>query len=179
MSNDILDQPVPDHGNIDIKATAIKFGIIGGLAGILVSLIVFFANLQYESWSKWLQTLVMLAAIVTGIMAIASANKGKIIPFGSLFKGGMLITLILTVFAIVYFLVYSNVIEPDFIHNLLEETRKQMMEKGLSEEQAEAALKISEKFMTPGVMSVISFLSSLVVGAIISLICAAIFKTEK
>ena len=179
MSNELSDQPLPDKNGIDIKTNAVKFGLIGGFAGILVSLSIFFANLQYESWSKWLQSLVMLAAIILGIKAIADANKVKLISFGDLFKGGMLITFILSLISILYFLVYSNIIEPDFIDNLMDVSKKEMLEKGLSEEQTETALNISRKFMSPGIMAVISLVSSLIIGAITSAIGAAIFKNEK
>ena len=179
MSNDTLDQPIKQDGNLDIKSNAIKFGIIGGLGGVIVSLILFFANLQYESWSKWLQSIVMVVAIISGIKAISDANKNKLVPFGSLFGGGMLITVIISVISIVYFLVYSNFIETNFIDNLLEVSRKQMAEKGLSEEQVDAAIEMSKKFMSPAIMTVISLISSLIMGAIVSLIGAAIFKKEK
>ncbi len=179
MSNDTLDQPIKQDGNLDIKSNAIKFGIIGGLGGVIVSLILFFANLQYESWSKWLQSIVMIVAIIAGIRAIADANKNKLVPFGSLFSGGMLITVIISVISIIYFLVYSNLIETNFIDNLLEVSRKQMAEKGLSEEQVDAAIEMSKKFMSPAIMTVISLISSLIMGAIVSLIGAAIFKKEK
>lgn len=174
-----IQQPSPGNTAVDLKDTAIKFGLIGGLAGILVSLILFFSNLQYESWSKWLQSLVMLGTIIVGIKAITDANKQKIVSFGTLFKGGMLITVIVTIISIIYFLLYSNFIETDFINNLLEVSRKQMAEKGLSEEQIDKAIEMSKTFMSPGIMAAISFFSSLTMGAIISLIGAAIFKREK
>ncbi len=179
MINNTIDQQLPAPGNIDIKTNAIKFGIIGGLGGVIVSLILFFGNLQYESWSKWLQSVVMIVAIIAGIKAIADANKNKAIPFGRLFKGGMLTTLIIAIISILYFQLYSNIIEPDFVEHILEESGKQMAEKGLSEEQIDKALEMSKTFMSPGIMSVISFFSSLLMGALISVIGAAIFKNEK
>ena len=121
----------------------------------------------------------MVVAIISGIKAIADANKNKLVPFGSLFKGGMLITVIISVISIIYFLVYSNFIETNFIDNLMEVSRKQMAEKGLSEEQVDAAIEMSKKFMSPAIMTVISLISSLIMGAIVSLIGAAIFKKEK
>ena len=53
------------------------------------------------------------------------------------------------------------------------------LEKGLSEEQVDAAIEMSKKFMSPGIMMAISLFSSLIMGAIVSLISAAIFKNEK
>ena len=179
MSNDTLDQQLKHDGPLDTKSNAIKFGVIGGLGGIIISLILFFANLQYESWSKWLQSLVMIVAIVVGVKAIAAANKHKVVSFGALFGAGMLITTIIAIISIVYFFLYSNFIETNFIDNLLDVSRAQMAEKGLSEEQVDAAIEMSKKFMSPGIMMAISLFSSLIMGAIVSLISAAIFKNEK
>jgi len=164
---------------VDIKDTALKFGFLGGVTGILISLILFFGNLQYESWSKWLQTLVMLVAIILGIKTIADTNKNKLVSFGALFKGGMLITAVVTTISILYFILYSNFIETDFINNILELTRKQLEEKGLTEDQIEKTLEMSKTFMHPGIMAAISLFSSMSMGAILSLIGAAIFKREK
>ncbi|HNB49798.1 MAG TPA: DUF4199 domain-containing protein [Chitinophagales bacterium] len=178
MENNSLDTNQNNNSVIEIKEIAIRYGIIGGLAGILASLIVYFANVQYETWSKWLQTLILLLTIVLCVKSIADENKGKEVAFGVLFKGGMLATAVLTAIAIIYFMVYINVIEPDFIDNLLQITKTEMLNKGLSEEQADAAIKISKKFMSPAIMVSITTISSLIIGAIVSAISAAIFKRE-
>jgi hypothetical protein len=179
MSNETIDQNMPDRGNLEIKPEAIKWGIIGGLASILVSLILYFLNMKLESWSRWVSSGVMVAAIIIGIKNIAEANRGKIVPFGSLFGGGMLITVIIAVISIVYFLIYMNFIDPDFISRVLDMTRVQMEQKGLSEEQIEKSLAMSQKFMSPGLMVLFSFIGQTVIGAIGSLIGAAVFKKER
>lgn len=179
MSYETLDQPFNTNKELSIKDNAIKFGVIGGLLGIIISLVLYFADLQFESWSKWLQTLIMISTIILGIKVIADANKGKLISFGGLFKAGMIITIIVTIISIVYFLIYTNFIEIDFVGKVLEESRKQMAEKGLSEEQIDQALSMSKSFMSPGIMVVFSLIGSLIFGAIASVIGAAIFKNEK
>ena len=62
--------------------------------------------------------------------------------------------------------------------NYLQITKTEMLNKGLSEEQADAAIKISKKFMSPAIMVSITTISSLIIGAIVSAISAAIFKRE-
>lgn len=177
MTEIIDDKPI-SQSTIEIKDTAIKFGLIGGLAGILISLILFFSNLQYEAWAKWLQSLIMIISIFWGIKAIAAAHKNRIIPFGILFKGGMFITVIITLISVVYFFVYANFIETDFVNNLLDLSRKQMAERGFNEEQIEQGIELSKKFMSPIIMAVISIFSSLAIGAIVSLISAAVLKKD-
>lgn len=178
MSNNIIDQQIRQEGVIDIKSNAVKYGIIGGLSGIIVSLILFFLHMQFEVWAKWLQTFVMLSAIILGIRAIAEDNKNIPVPFGSLFKGGMIITLIVAVISIVYFLVYTNFIETDFVDKILDVSRQKMADKGLSEEQIDTAVEMTKKFMSPIFMTIIALVSNLIIGAVTSVICAAIFKKE-
>ncbi|HND82304.1 MAG TPA: hypothetical protein PKY54_03110, partial [Chitinophagales bacterium] len=96
MENNSLDTNQNNNSVIEIKEIAIRYGIIGGLAGILASLVVYFANVQYETWSKWLQTLILLLTIVLCVKSIADENKGKEVAFGVLFKGGILATAVLT-----------------------------------------------------------------------------------
>jgi len=178
MSTDALDRNLPDR-NLDIKTNGIKFGIIGGLVGILVSVTLFIANLQFESWARWVSTLVLFGAVIAGIKTIAQVNQGKIISFGALFKGGMLITLIIAVISIGYFFIYLNFIETDFTEKVLDISRTQMAEKGLGEEQIEKAINISRKFVSPGIMALFALTGTFFFGAIASLIGAAIYKNEK
>lgn len=179
MNNETLDHPFKTNGNIEIKPNAIKYGIIGGLIGVIVSLILYFTNLQFESWSKWLQSLIMIGTIILGIKVISDANKNNLLSFGTLFKAGILITVIVAIISIVYFLIYINFIETDFVGKVLEESRKQMAEKGLSDEQIDQALSMTKSFMSPGIMVLFSLIGSLFIGAIASVIGAAIFKNEK
>ena len=178
MSNETINQQTRQEGEIDIKSNAVKYGIIGGLGGIIISLILFFLHMQFESWAKWLQTFIMLSAIILGIRAIAEDNRNKLVPFGTLFKGGMMITLIVAIISIIYFLIYSNFIETDFVDKILEVSRQKMADKGLSEEQTDRAIEMTKKFMSPVFMTVIALISNLIIGAVTSVIGAAIFKKE-
>ncbi len=162
------------------NAAAIRYGVLGGLAGVVVSLIVFFANQQYASWSKWLSTAILVAAIFIGVRAVALqlAEETGSATFGKLFGAGMLITLTIAVISIAYFMLYTNVIDVDFVDNLLEISRQEMEKRGMSEEHIEKGLEISKKFMTPGLMIAFSLFGTLVFGAIAALIAAAVHKKE-
>ena len=83
MDHETIDQSLPVRGELETKPYTFKFGIIGGFATVITSLILYFANLQFSAWAKWLPTLVLFLSIIWGLKAIADANKNKIIPFGS------------------------------------------------------------------------------------------------
>lgn len=171
MNNELKEQ--------NSNSTAIKFGMMGGLASILVSLLLYFINLHFNDWAKWLPTLVLIGFIVAGIKAIADEMKPDAVAFGKLFSGGMLIMLIIAVFSIAYLLLYSIVIEPSYVDRILDITRTKLVEKGLGESQMEQALKMTEKFLSPMFMVIFATIGSLLFGTIASIIGAAIFKREK
>lgn len=179
MSDDTLDKQIPDRSPLNIKSTAIRFGIIGGMGCVLVSVGLFLADLQFENWARWIGTLVLILAVIFGIKAIAAENERKSKPFGSLFGAGMLITLIIALISIFYFFLYLNFIETDFAGKVLEVSRQQMMEKGLNEDQIDKALEMTRKFTSPWIMAVFALIANLFFGTIGSLIGAAIFKEDK
>lgn len=179
MSNDTLDQPLPQKGEPNLRPIAVRFGIISGFIGILTSLILYFTNQEYTSLLKWLPVIFMMVIIIVGQQQMAKANSSYLISFGTLFKAGMVITLITAIVMVIYFIFYANFIEPNFADKVLDISRAEMAKKGLSEDQTEAAIEISRKFMSPIIMCVISFISNLVIGVLAAVVGAAIFKNEK
>ena len=121
----------------------------------------------------------MIIIIIISLRQIAEENKNYTISFGALFKAGMIITLVTAIIMVVYFIIYANFIEPNFIDKILEVTKENLATKGLSEDQVDAALEMSKKFMSPTIMAVTSLISNLIIGAIAAAIGAGIFKNEK
>ena len=179
MSNETIDQQLPPNQKIEINSYAVKFGIIGGLISIIISLTLFFTGMELKTVLKWLPTVAMIAIIILGLKSVADENKNREITFGTLFKTGMIITTIIAIISIVYFLVYINFIDTGFIEKVLDASRVQMAEKGLGEEQIDNAIEMTKKFMSPGIMVAFSLIGNLVFGAVTSLIGAGIFKKEK
>jgi hypothetical protein len=181
MSNDSLDQSVNlrVRGDLDYKNTAIKFGVIASLVSIILSLIFYFTSVEYASWSRYLSTFVSMLMIFLGVKSIADLNRNKFISFGSLFKAGMLISLILAVISIAYYFIYTNFINTDFLDGLIQVQREQMADKGLSEDDIDSAMEMAQKFSSPIFTVIFSFLTFLVIGAISSVIAAAVYKKEQ
>lgn len=179
MSNDTLNQPLTQSGVPNLNPIAVRFGFIAGFIGILTSLILYFTNQEYTSILKWLPVIFMSIVIIGGQQQMVKANNNYKISFGTLLKAGVIITLITAIFMVVYFIIYANFIEPNFIDKILEISKVEMAKKGLSEEQTESAIEMSKKFMSPVFMAIMSFISNTVIGTLVSLIGAAIFKNEQ
>lgn len=168
-----------EKGELNFKNTAIKFGVITSLVSIILSLVFYFTNVEYESWSRYISMLITMILIFIGIKTIAKENATKFISFGDLFKAGIYITLILAIISIVYYFVYIHLINPDFMDGLMQSQKEQMAQKGLSEEKIDMALEMAQKFSSPIFTTIVSFLTFLVIGAISSAIGASVYKKEQ
>ncbi len=163
---------IPNNNN-----AVIKLGIISGLILILISFILFFTDSTYAPWAKWISTALMFCLIIFS-QKILSSDYHKI-SFGKIFGMGFKITLIITLLSLLYMVIYTNVLDVNFNEKVVEVARESMEKKGtLSEEQIDAALKMSKKFMTPAFMYIMLIVSNLIFGSIFSVIGAAVFKKE-
>ncbi len=168
-----------EKSEINVQPVGIRFGIIAAFVSVLSSVILFILNIEFNSISKWIPTIAMISIILVAQKQIVNTNAPHLFSLGKLFKVGFIITLIASIAMLVYFFLYSNYIAPDFMDKVLEISRAEMMEKGLSEEQIETGIEMTKKFMSPASMMVISFIVSVILGSLTSLIGAAIFRNEK
>jgi Protein of unknown function (DUF4199) len=178
MPEELIDKPLP-AGNVQATPYAVRFGVIGGLICVVISVILYITELQFESWAKWLTTLAMFVIICIALRTISREHPQQNVEFGTLMGAGMVITLLITLISIGYFLIYVYVIDTEFIEATMEISRQKMTEAGMSEDQIDSALSISSKIMTPPIMAGIGAITSIILGSVISIIAAAIFKHEQ
>lgn len=155
----------------------IKLGVISGLILVLFSFILYFTDSSFKPWAGWLSTVVMFSLLVFS-QKIISDDFDKI-SFGKVFGMGFKITLIIIVFSLVYFFIYTNFLESDYIEKAMVVARESLEKKEkLSAEQIDSALEMSKKFMTPTFMALTLFIATLIKGCIFSLPGAAFFKKD-
>ena len=78
----------------------------------------------------------------------------------------------------VYQYLFSTYIAPEMSANIMNETKRQMIESGSSEEEMEAALNMMQAFQKPGYMILAGIGATLIFGLIVSLIVSAFTKRE-
>ncbi|MFN8296900.1 MAG: DUF4199 domain-containing protein [Chitinophagales bacterium] len=179
MSNDTLNQPLPQGGAPNLNPIAVRFGFIAGFIGVLTSLVLYFTNQEYNTLLSLLPILFVFIIIIIAQQQVVKANNNYKFQFGILFNIGMKIAIIAALFTLFYYILYCNSLEPNFIDKMSEMTREKLSKKNMSEEQIEATLIISNKFTTSITVPVFKFLFTLIIGLLGSLIGAAIFKNEK
>lgn len=152
--------------------------ILISLILIVVDLIGGFAHLKFTSWFKWISTIVIITSLI-----ISCINYGKQhdeVTFGKVFGYAFKISLIISILMTVYSFISIYVIFPEFIDQALQDARAGMEAKGgLTEEQIDAGMAMTKKFMQPIPLGIFSFLITLFVCTIGSLLGAAFTKKSE
>lgn len=152
-------------------------GLLVGLALIVCSLIVFFAELYTQSWSQFIGFVLLFIGILLSVLMHAKEINYRE-GFGALFGFGFKVTAAATVIMIL-FMVVQGFIFPDFKTRILEMTRLQMGKRpNITEEQIDTAMQWMERNFT--LMMILGILFwYLIIGAVASLIGAAVSKKNR
>lgn len=158
---------------------ALRYGLIYTGINILWSLLMYVTGLNRSEVSWIFNTLAMLIPVLCIVYAVkeykATVGQG-FMPFGEVFRHGLVITLVGGIGISAYLLVYSEYIDPGFNDYILNQQIEEMQESGMSDEKIDQAIEMGERFRTPFYMFTFGVLGSLFVGSIVSLIMAAILK---
>jgi hypothetical protein len=154
-------------------------GLMLSLVLIVVDLIGGFAHLRFDTWFKWLSTVITAIAIIVFCIQFGKRQTDGV-TFGKTFGYGFKIALVVSVLMAVYSLLSVFVIFPEFLDQLLVKTRTDMEAKGnLSEEQIDQAVNMAKKFMKPVPLMIFAFLGTLFFSTIAALLGAAFTKKSE
>lgn len=156
------------------------YGLLLGLASIIFSLMLYFAELHYQqSWSvRVIGILLTIAAIVMATLQFKKANKG-FLSISQALKLGAGIGLVGGILALAFYWVLTNVIEPDFMEKAMEIARVQAFKDNpkLTDEQWAKGVEMQEKIAW--LVYPIGVIINVVMGLIIGLVAGLILKKEK
>jgi len=165
-----------------VKKIALNFGLLLALLSIVLQVIAYVTDTHIDRpwWLNVTGILISVGVIVYGLKAFKNDNGG-FMSLGEALKAGLAISLIAGIIGAIFNYIFITVIEPDFVAQTMEYTREQMIAQNpnMTEEQMEMGLSISEKMMTPWIMSAMAIIVTLFFGFIISLIAGLIMKQNR
>ena len=165
-----------------IKKIAFNYGIIWGLLSIVLSVIAYVTDNHIERpmWLTIAGLAIMVGIIVYGLKAFKSENEGYLSVSESL-KVGLAISLIAAIIGAIYNYIFITVIEPEYVIQMLEFSSEQMVIQNpdMTQEQIDMAIGITEKMMTPTIMTAMGIIIPLFLGFITSLIAGLIMKVNR
>lgn len=163
--------------NTSTFRNALKYGAIFAAGIIVISLVFHFAN---ASASTAYQIVIWLAWIAGSILLtkhFRDKGLGGVASFKKLFGFGVLIFLVQGVITGIYTYIMALMI-PEITEMVLEQSVKNMVDQGLSDQEVEMSMQFVEIFAQPGVMALTGAIMTTVLGVFISLICAAIMQKQ-
>mgnify|MGYP001601583768 FL=1 len=171
-----------ENQKASIKTIALNYGGIWGVLTIALSVIAYVTDnyLERPMWLTISGSAIMLGIIVYGLKAFKLENEGFLSVSESL-KTGLAISLIAAIIGTIYNYVFMTFIEPDFVSQSIEIAREQMLSQNpdMTQEQMDMAMGITEKMMTPMIMSAMGIIFTLFLGFITSLIAGLVMKVNR
>ncbi len=159
----------------------LKYGLITCCILIIWTMIQYLTGLDRSDvgqYLNWISYPIMIVFIVLTLNEVKSQNEGYL-SFGDGFKNGFLMMVVVAAIMSVFTFIYFSFINPEFLDYVREKAIEEMENKDMSDEEIEQAMGIAEIFMGKGAMAAFALFGNMVVGAILSLIIAAIMKKEK
>ncbi len=165
-----------NNGNSLLK-TSLTWGVILGLAVIIYSLLLFFTGL-WLNMGLGLLTFVIFIVGLVWVVKTHRANLGGAITFGQAFSVAFLTIIFSSILTTLYNYLFYTVINPDAISQVIEKSMEMMENFNIPEEAMDAAVEKIKEDTTVAKMVRQGVIGSVIGGAIISLIIAAIMKKK-
>jgi uncharacterized membrane protein YfcA len=162
------------------KNIMLVYGLVLGIVSILISVVAYALGMHLERDWKFgvLGFIVMIVIIVMGIKKFKADNY-NLLSFGQAVKIGVGIAIISALLTIVYNQIFANVIEPDYMEQILQIEKAKWLDSEMTEEQIETAEQMFKTFSGPGISSAIIIVGGAFFGFIISAIAGAIMKRSE
>lgn len=161
-----------------VASVALKYGLVGALIGVVYSLILMVTNLNTNPWLSSLSYVILIGTIVVAMQQYKKNNYGYM-SYGQGLGIGTLVAAMFGILNSIFVYIYSTFVDPNFMENVMEQQRIELENRGMSDEQIDQALAMSEQFTSPGLMVVWGILGFIISGFIISLIISAIMKKSR
>lgn len=156
---------------------ATKWALISTGVSIVLTFVYQYLNIAQDSPARYLSFLPFIAFIVMAQLEYKALLGGSL-TYGKAFSTGFRVALFGGILAAIFMFIYVSYINTEFITQALEAQRAKFVEKGMSDEQIDQAMAMTSKMMGPAMFSFWAAVGSAFMGAIISLITAAIVKKD-
>lgn len=160
---------------MQLKQTYIAHGFLTGLIMVVIAAGIYAAKLNIKMSALGLTVwVVFIVGIIMNAVAFSKANGGNI-TFGQAFASCMMATLIISLLFAAW-TAASHYIFPNIEMEEMEEARRRLQERGMSEQMIDRGMKVASMFTGPIIKTVASAFFCAIGGTIISLIAAAVAK---
>jgi hypothetical protein len=158
--------------------TALVYGSLLALSNILLGIVYYLMNMQFDESQQYIGLVLSIVFIVLGILNHRNKNLNGYISYGNALGTGVMISLVAGIIGAVYFLVFSQYIDPEYMSKMMEHAETVYLEKGYSEEEVSRIIEGQRMMSSPLIMFFTTIIVSVLAGLIISLIVSIFLRKE-
>ncbi|MDX1905179.1 MAG: DUF4199 domain-containing protein [Thermonemataceae bacterium] len=161
--------------SITPTSVGLRYGLFYGLVSIILTTLTFVIESLSDSF---ISTVLSFGIWITFLVLAAKFFKDQssgYMSFGQGFQIGLLVSVISSVLSGLYYILYLRVLSPETWNKIMDKVHSQWEKQGLDEKSIEMA----EKFTSPEISFLGIVIGGLVMGAILSLVVAAIMQKKK
>ncbi|WP_430810282.1 MULTISPECIES: DUF4199 domain-containing protein [unclassified Carboxylicivirga] len=161
-----------------VVKNAMTYGLYLGVVSIVFTLIIYLAGLLGNKAIGWLSVAISIGVLAWAMINFRDKQNGGYLRYGQGVGLGTLTMFFGGVISGVFTFILYKFIDPGIVEQLVAQAMEEAMAQGTPDAQLEMAEKMIRMFTSPNAILIMSIVGSPFMGAIISLILAAIFKKE-
>jgi hypothetical protein len=148
----------------------VNYGIILGLVSVGLSVLTYMFDLTFKTWIIWPSLLISLLVLYFLLRSYRDHYNNGYISYGKSVGAGVIINLYAAIITGIYVYVLYAFIDPGLVDKSLAMQEERMITRGMPQASIDAAMQMQAKMMKPWFTSLMSVISSVFYGLIISLI---------
>lgn len=159
------------------KSIILNNGLYLGIISVFISLVVYATGHHLQPhWSVGVMGIILMIVFIIMGMNTFKTNNGGFMSWGQAVKIGVGLTIVSTVIATAYNLIFMNFIEPEYMTQIAAIQEQTWVDQGMSSDDIDAAKGMMKKFQGPVISSAFGFVMAAFISFIISAIAGAIMK---
>ena len=164
--------------------TEIKFGLIAGIGVILWVMAEYFlgfhtTRFEIGRYSGYFSSLIPIAALYVALKTRRDKEQAGFLTIKQGVQSGFVISLIASVIITLFFLIYNNYINPEWIKLAMAWEKQQMLQHGASQAEIAAKMKQLEAMNSPMAQVLWGLVGTTGMGTLFSLVIAIVLKRKK
>ncbi len=155
-----------------------NFGAIGGFAIIIVSVLLYFLNIQENIFVTIFIYIVLIFVIIVGTKHYKNNIQNGNITYGRALGTGTAISFFASIIVAFYMFLFLKFIDTDTMDKMYSIIEDKMYSQGLPDDQVEMSLEMAKKFTTPFTIAIGTILSYTFWGFLFSLITSSFIRKK-
>jgi hypothetical protein len=158
--------------------SAMIYGLYIGVILTLFSVILYVTGQSQNKALGWISFPIYAVCIVLAQIQYRDKELNGVISYGEGVAFATAAMLFSGIISALYMIILYSFIDPGLIDQMKAIQEEAMLQKGMTEDQIEAAMSMTSKMFTPAWMSIMGLLGSVLIGTIISLVSSIFVKKQ-